>query len=209
MKRHRGMTLTELLIALGIASIIGAGVVAMTEAVGRVLDDGRTERERTIAAAVAASRLSSVVAPSNCALALHPDIAVFWKADTRSDDRIQASEVNWVRFDEDPGELILEWVEFPESFSPNERNQSDRTCSSNEDFTLLRTEYQRLGYLSCRVLLDGIKHVEYAMLASDCTSPLTQRRISWRLVWMGASGIDATTVVTAGLHTHAAPEEDG
>ena len=55
MTQRRAMTLTELLIALAITSIIGAGVVAMTEAVGRSLEDGRMERESTIASAAAAS----------------------------------------------------------------------------------------------------------------------------------------------------------
>jgi prepilin-type N-terminal cleavage/methylation domain-containing protein len=49
MKRLHGMTLTELIIALAITSMVGAGVVAMTDAVARVLDDGRAERDRTIA----------------------------------------------------------------------------------------------------------------------------------------------------------------
>ena len=58
------MTLAELIIALAITSVVGAGVVAMTDAVARVLDQGRSERERTIASAVASTRLSSIVAPS-------------------------------------------------------------------------------------------------------------------------------------------------
>ena len=66
MRPRQGMTLAELLIALAITSVVGAGVVAMTEAVARVLDDGRSERERTIASAVAATRISSIVAPSSC-----------------------------------------------------------------------------------------------------------------------------------------------
>jgi hypothetical protein len=203
------MTLTELLIALAIASIVGAGVVAMTEAVVRVLEDGRTERERTIASAVAASRLSSVVAPSNCTLELAQNMTVFWKSDTRRDGRVQATELAWVTFNESTGELVLEWVEFPESYTPNERNRADQTCSLDEDYALLKQEYADVGHLARRVLLDEVDHVEYAIPESDCASPLSQKRVAWRISWKGATGIDATTVVTSGLHAHVIPEEDG
>ena len=56
MRRRHGLTLAELLMALAITAIVGAGVVAMTDAVGTALESGRQERERTIASATAASR---------------------------------------------------------------------------------------------------------------------------------------------------------
>ena len=207
MTQRRAMTLTELLIALAIASIIGAGVVAMTEAVGRSLEDGRMERESTIASAAAASRLSSLVAPSNCALDLAPEMSVFWKSDTRRDGNVQATELNWLCFDQSSGEVALEWIEFPESYTPSERDRADTTCSIDENFEALRNEYRTQNLIARRVLLDEVQELQFAIPDADIAEPLGQKRISWRITWRDADGIDATTVVTSGLHAHIVPEE--
>ena len=99
-------------------------------------------------------------------------------------------------------------MNFPDSFSFYEQTQADHTCAENEDFALLRTEYRNLGYLTEKVLLDGVQGISYAIPTEDCERPLEQRRISWRITWEGATGVDATTVVTTGLHTHVVPEGD-
>jgi hypothetical protein len=209
MRRRRGMTLAGLIMALAITSIVGAGVVAMTDAVARALDEGRSERERTIASAVAGTRLSSVVAPCNCTLEITPVQTVLWRGDTLRDGNVQATELAWVRFEEARGELLFEWVEFPEGWSERDREASDQTCSPDENWDLLRTRYRNAGHLRNRVLLDGLAGVEPAIDDAEQSEPLQVRRLAWRLSWLGVEGVDSTTVVAGGIHHHAIPEGSG
>ncbi len=206
MRPHRGMTLAELVIALAITSIVGAGVVAMTDAVTRALDDGRSERERTIASAVAGTRLSSLVAPSNCLLEMTAQQTVLWRGDTLRDGNVQATELGWLIFDRDDGRLLLEWVEFPDSWSARDREDADQTCSPDENWELVRTRYRDSGHLMNKVLLDGLEEVEPAMSTAEQNAPLEVRRLAWRLSWKGVKGIDSTTVVAGGIHHHQVPE---
>ena len=207
-RKRYGLTLVELLMALSITVIVGAGVVAMTESVAIALEQGRTERERTVASAVAAARLSAVTAPASCALEIEDGYTVLWRGDSRRDGRVQASEVDWLRFDEANGSIVHEWVSFPESFSAHERAQADRTCSTNENYESLRTDYDARGFLARVLLLDGLASTEGALPSIELENPRTARRLVWRLAWRGDVGVDATTVVTGAFHLHQQPENE-
>ena len=209
MRRRHGLTLAELLMALAITAIVGAGVVAMTDAVGTALESGRQERERTIASATAASRLSSIVAPSSCTLEITGEQTVLWRGDTRRDGNIQATELGWIRYDAMRGELVFEWIEFPESWSARDREDSDRTCAPDDNWAAVRSDYRSAGHLRNCILLDGLEDVEPALASDEQRAPLEQRRMAWRISWRGAGGMDATTVVTSGIHNHVRPEETG
>ena len=207
MKRRRGMTLAELIIALAITSVVGAGVVAMTDAVARVLDQGRSERERTIASAVASTRLSSIVAPCSCALSVEGGTVVLWRGDTLRDRQVQATEVGWVRFDPESSELRYEWIAFPEGWSARDQASANRTCSLEENWERMRKDYETNGHLQHCVLLDGLQSVETAIRTEELANPLSARRMAWRLGWSGEGSIDATTVVAGAMHSHAIPED--
>jgi hypothetical protein len=204
--RHKGMTLAELLMALSITVLVGAGIVAMMESIGRVLDDGRTQRAETIASATAASRLSSVVAPSACALELSPELVTLWSGDLRRDGAIQASELIWIRFEVDSGNLILEQVRFPDEYGSLERNEADGTYDSDQDFFAVHAEYDQMGHLESRVLLDGIEDIELAMADMDITTPTRQGRVAWRIGWNGSIDLNGGTVIACGIHAHFNPE---
>lgn len=209
MNRRRGLTLAELIMALAITAIVGAGVVAMTDAVGTALDSGRLERERTIASATASTRLSSIIAPSSCSLEISSDLTVLWRGDSRRDGNVQATELGWIRYEADRGELLFEWIEFPEGWSARDQEDADRTCSPDENWALVRSEYRNAGHLKSCILLDGLEDVEPALEPNEQQAPLEQRRIAWRLSWQGVTGVDATTVVTSGIHNHMLPEGTG
>lgn len=207
MRPARGMTLAELVIALAVTSMVGAGVVAMTDAVARVLDDGRLERERTIASASASTRLASLVAPSRCVLEAGDDLVVLWKSDTFRDRRVQASELGWVRFLPATGELRYEWVSFPEGWSARDRAEADRHCHPEEDWERVRDDYESIGHLNHCVLLDGLRDARCAMPEAELEAPLDLRRLAWRLDWAGEIDVSTTTVIAAGIHGHEPPED--
>ena len=118
------MTLVELMMALAIACLVGSGVVAMTESVARVLVEGRIQKENTTASATASSRLALIVSPSNCPLLLTPDLVACWGSDSHRDGRIQASELRWIRFDEEAGTLHLDQLGFPDGYGPRDMELS-------------------------------------------------------------------------------------
>ncbi|MDG2031612.1 MAG: prepilin-type N-terminal cleavage/methylation domain-containing protein [Phycisphaerales bacterium] len=207
MTSRRGMTLAELIIALAITSVVGAGVVAMTDAVARVLDQGRSERERTIASAVASTRLSSIVAPCSCLLAIKGSTIVLWRGDSIRDNQVQATELGWVRFEPATGELRYEWVDFPDGWSAQDQAGANRTCTLDENWELVRIQYDQTGHLQHCVLLDGLRDVEPAIRQEELTDPLSARRMAWRLEWAGESTVDSTTVVAGAMHSHSTPED--
>ena len=206
-RSRRGMTLAELMIALSITCLVGAGVVAMTESVGRVLVEGRVQKENTIASATAASRLSMVVSASNCILMLSPDLVVCWGADTRRDGRIQASELSWIRFDQEQGTMHLDQVAFPDDFGPRDEELADPTLETDEDFQRTLATLTQGGLVDSRLLLDGLREVELSMSDGDLADPLQQKRVSWRLNWSEGADAHAETIITCGVHAHARPEE--
>ena len=207
MTRHRGMSLAELLMAMSITVLVGAGIVAMMESIGTVLDEGRTQRAETIASATAASRLSSVVAPSACAVELSPSLVTLWSGDVRRDGAIQASELIWIRFESDSGTLMVEKVRFPEEYGSLERNDADQTFELDQDFAAVHTQYEQQGYLESKVLLDGIEDIEIAMAELDIMSPTEQGRVAWRIGWNGSIDVNGGTVIACGIHAHYNPEE--
>ena len=204
--RHKGMTLAELLMAMSITVLVGAGIVAMMESIGRVLDDGRTQRAETIASATAASRLSSVVAPAACALELSSDLVTLWSGDMRRDGSIQASELVWIRYESDTGNLMVEQVRFPDEYGSVERNDADQTYDIDQDFSAVHTQYVQVGHLESRVLLDGIDDLELAMVELDVTTPREQGRVAWRIGWNGSIDLNGGTVIACGIHAHFHPE---
>ena len=207
MARHRGMSLAELLMAMSITVLVGAGIVAMMESIGRVLDEGRTQRAETIASATAASRLSSVVAPSACAVELSPSLVTLWSGDVRRDGAIQASELIWIRFESDSGTLMVEKVRFPDEYGNLERNEADQTFELDQDFAAVHTQYGQQGHLESKVLLDGIEDIEIAMAELDIMSPTAQGRVAWRIGWNGSIDVNGGTVIACGIHAHYNPEE--
>ncbi len=205
--KHRGMTLAELLMALSITVLVGAGIVAMMESIGRVLDEGRIQRAETIASATAASRLSSVVAPSTCAVELAPELVTLWSGDIRRDGAIQASELIWIRFETESGNLLVEQVRFPDDFGNLERNEADETYDVDQDFAAAHSHYAQQGFIDGRVLLDGIDDIELAMNELDIIAPTEQGRVAWRIGWNGSIGLDGGTVIACGIHAHYDPED--
>lgn len=200
--RHRGMTLAELLMALSITVLVGAGIVAMMESIGRVLDEGRMQRAETIASATAASRLSSVVAPSACALELSSGLVTLWSGDIRRDGAIQASELIWIRHETDLGTLVVEKVRFPDEYGTLERNEADQTFDIDQDFSAVRVQYQQQGHLESKILLDGIEDIELAMADLDVATPTQQGRVAWRIGWNGNIDLNGGTVIACGIHAH-------
>ncbi len=205
-RSHRGMTLAELLMAMSITVLVGAGIVAMMESVGRVLDEGRNQRAETIASAAAASRLSSVVAPAACALELAPELVTLWSGDLRQDGAIQASELIWIRYATDAGNLLVEQIRFPDGYGSMDRNDADLTCDIEDDYTAIHARYEQQGLLESRVLLDGVDDIELAMAELDVNTPTEQGRVAWRIGWNGNIDLNGGTVIACGIHAHFDPE---
>ena len=193
--------------AMSITVLVGAGIVAMMESIGRVLDDGRSQRAETIASATAASRLSSVVAPSSCALELSSELVTLWSGDIRRDGAIQASELIWIRHETESGTLLVEHVRFPDGYGTIERNESDQTFGIDQDFEAVRVQYEQQGHLESRVLLDGIADMQLAMSSGDVVTPTEQGRVAWRIGWSGDIELGGGTVIACGIHAHHIPED--
>ena len=205
--RRRGMTLVELLMALLIASLVGSGVVAMTESVARVMIEGRVQKENTTASATASTRLAAIVSASNCPLLLTPELTTCWGADAHRDGRIQTSGLRWIRFDSENCTLHLEQLVFPDDFGPRDMELADRTLTSDEDFGRVRRELLGDGLLGSKLLLDGLAKVELSMNQEACNQPIDQKRISWRLLWSDDSRPQSEAIITCAIHSHTRPED--
>src|SRR5438552_9817226 len=87
----RGLTLLELLLAMTITVMIGAGMVAMLGAVNSGVGDRRDTRLTMMRAAAARSRITDYLGPSRCVLAISGANLTLWLADTRKSGTVHAT----------------------------------------------------------------------------------------------------------------------
>ena len=103
----RGMTLIETLLAVGMTSIVGAGISGMMHVLSSDVAMQHEVRTGIVRAALVQSRLSSYVGRCRCLVDLEPNQAVIWLCDDNGDDAVGAAEVRWLHHDEHTGTATI------------------------------------------------------------------------------------------------------
>jgi len=108
------MTLLEVLLAIGVMSMVGAGVTSMMSALSDGMAQQHDMRSSMLRASLAQARLSSYLTRARCLLDLEPERLVMWLEDADGDDVIDGTEVRWLHWESDRGVLKIAWLVDPD-----------------------------------------------------------------------------------------------
>ena len=118
MKNHtraagkRGLTLVELLIAVTITALVGAGVATMLVATTRGTSSRTDLRGLVVKHKTLSARLGSSIRSAKMVLAAGSDFVVLWAHDDRANDLPNRSELQRIEWDNTNNE-VRSYVGFP------------------------------------------------------------------------------------------------
>jgi hypothetical protein len=164
---------------------------------------GRSALQRTVAAH---ARLRMYIHPSRCFLAADPSRGfAVWLGDTRSNGRVNLSELRvfWFDPEDQTGDLTVEWADFPDDWDDQTLANADTELTSIDDYFAAMDTLRALGHTGTAVLADGVASVSVAHTGQSLHQA-DKVRVS---LGMDTGEAQPREVLMAfGLPGHAAPE---
>ena len=200
-RSRRGLSLLELLLAITISAMVAGAIAGMLGAVSAGVGTRKDSREIMVLAHGAQCRLSAYLATSRCVLADDGSNLTLWLNDDRESGTVHASEIRWLRFDTSTGEIVVDYVSFPASWTPTACELADREYPASTDWSSVHSAYDALGLLESKPLAD---HLTGVSIQRDAKSVTSSRHICFNLSFQG----DITTVtvpVSGTIQEHEAP----
>lgn len=199
--KQRGLTLVELMLALAVTAIVSMAIAGMLGAVSTGVSSRRDARAVVVRAHAAAARLAAYIAPSRCILAVSGPNVTLWFNDARQSNTVHATELRWLIFDADAGELVVQYVQCPDGWSEAACNLDDDEYPATSDWTSVLATYQGKGMIATRTLVDGLSSIT---VLTEQVNPRTSKVMSYDLGF--ETEVDVVTVTTtAGLTQHVQP----
>lgn len=201
MNHRRGLTLVELLMAVMITAMVGAGISGMLGAVSSGVGTRKDNRDIMVLAHAAQCRLAAYLATANCALEVSGGDLTLWLDDSRVSGTVHATEIRWLRFIPATGELIVEYVAFPDAWTQTACELADDEFDSNADWETVRLTYSGKGLLESRALVD---HLAAVVIVKDELSTHSARHIAFDLEFQGDHAV-VPVEVSGTIQSHEAP----
>ena len=98
-RRAAGVTLVEVVLALGITSLIAGSVAGLIYSVVQSQRDQQHLRRRNSKAEVVTARVDGAIRSATAVLAVGSDYLVLWKTDSRSNQKPNLSEIQRIEWD--------------------------------------------------------------------------------------------------------------
>ena len=171
---RKGFTLVETSLAIAITAMVGTGIATMMSVLGSDATMQYDLRSVLVRSSTAQSRLSAYIAPARCVLEAEGPQLVLWFDDSRDSDSVHASEVRWIRLDEDTDRITVEFLAFPETWSQTAVAMTDTEHASNADWTSIRRSFASKGLLRSAPLADDVTRLRFD---TDSTSELESRLV--------------------------------
>ena len=210
MKRHRrGMTLLEVLLAIAITGLVGAGITAMMSALTTNMIDQHDTRSSTLRAGLAQARLSSYITRCRCLLDCEDDKIVLWLEDGDGDDTIDATEVRWITYDATTGKLRTQWI-----LDPDQWLEFPYANPTNVDWWAEFDELGRIASLrsGAITLISGIEQCVFATTAASTPQARRAAAMDRRTVEANYTLVVADTTfehcLGDSIRMHDPPEEE-
>jgi len=160
---HRsGFTLIETLLAVCITAMVGTGIATMMSVLSRDIGLQYEARGVLVRTSTAQTRLSAYVAPARHVLDASTSALVLWLEDARESNSVHASEIRWIRHDEQADSLVVEFVAFPETWSEAAKAIADTEYPAHADWDSVRTSFNSRGLLATAPLVDEIEHASFS-----------------------------------------------
>lgn len=198
---RRGLSLLELLLAITISAMVAGAIAGMLGAVSAGVGTRKDSREIMVLAHSAQCRLSAYLATARCVLADDSANLTLWLNDDRESGTVHASEIRWLRFDTSTGEIVVDYVSFPVSWTPTACELADREYPASTDWSSVHSAYDALGLLESKPLVD---HLTGVSIQRDTKSVTSSRHICFNLSFQGDNAT-VTVPVSGTIQEHEAP----
>ena len=153
---RRGFTMIELLLSLAITAVVAAGVAAMLGGLATGIALGSDARTGLLATAATHGRLVEELAGAGRVLAVTDEDAILWRGDLNPSSLVEPSELQWITFDPEHGELRRSSIRFPEDWSTIERLVFDRPITQASQLSKEWNRAESRGLLEHETLADGL-----------------------------------------------------
>ena len=167
---HRGLTLLELMIAMSLTAMIGAGIVGILNATASSLARDGDQRSMIIGAGISQSRLAALLVPSCAMLDIDETACVAWTTDRRDPGLVNASELVWLRFLPEQG-IVMSHLEFPDTWDERTLLREDPPLKEDADLEQILIHARGRGLVQEVPFIDGLDGVTFG---SDAPPPLSR-----------------------------------
>lgn len=117
MRHKRGFTLTELVMALAIMSVISVAVGGVAVALGKANERSEEYFECLQSGRVASQRIQGVLRKSLLVTAAQDGTLIAWGGDTNGNNQINLDELKRIYFKPATGEIVLKSLEIPSNLT--------------------------------------------------------------------------------------------
>lgn len=150
------MTLIELMLAIAITTLVASGIAGMLSGLSTGLVIGEETRTGMLATSASHRRVHLALGDPAGVLSIEGPDAVIWFGDANAGGRVEPSEIGWLSFDLDRGELALERVAFPDDWTALDRARVDRPIDADDDLGRVRADLREQDLVHRKVLADGL-----------------------------------------------------
>ena len=201
---RRGLTLLEMILAIGITATIGAAIASMMAAVSNGLTSRDDGRRTAVQIATTQVRLAAYIAPARCVLSKENTSLVIWLDDSRESGTVHASEIRWLAFDEINNSFVVKFVDFPEEWSQSMIDNADIECNQLTNYETLLITLEADDLISELVLVDSMFSCSIWI---DEIDPLMAIRICVRFALSTNFGPSKDALIDESIRKHAPPQE--
>ena len=160
---RRGFTLIEVMLAVGLVGVVGAGILAFLSAFATGASARVRVSDPALEATLAVRRLNSIVPDFRTVLAADTQNAVLWVSDRVPSRTVHLSELACLRVDGARGELLLETID--DSALVADRSLETEFRAS-DDFQAAFASAREAGIVRSRVLAEGLDSVSFSAARS-------------------------------------------
>jgi hypothetical protein len=202
MRGVRGFTVVELLLGIAITALVALGISAMLAMVSDVTVQSRDDRSVLMRAELAQVRLRAFTEPALAMIGWDPAQGLaIWLLDDTLGSTINLTEVRVIWFDAALGEVIVEHVEFPGTWTQQMINQANVVLPSTSDFFAAMLAQRQAGYTVTETLLETVQTFDCSFSVKRINA--TRMRIALSL--MSDGGTTKDVFIAVGMPNHTVP----
>ena len=201
---RRGLSLLEMLLAIGITSLIGVAIASMIAAVSNSLTSKDDGRNTAIRLATTQVRLGAYIAPSKCILDKSSSHIVLWFEDSRESNTAHASEIRWIMYKDTINTLSVLFVDFPDEWSQEMIDSVDVECTSSTNYLSLLASLQSSNLIGSIPLVDLM---ESCVFWINDQNPTEATQVTIRFSLESEFGETNDAIVDETIRIHQSPSE--
>jgi len=201
---RRGLTLLEMILAIGITATIGAAIASMMAAVSNGLTSRDDGRRTAVQLATTQVRLAAYIAPSRCVLDKSDSAITIWFDDNRESNTVHASEIRWLEFDEFNNAFVVKFVDFPEAWSQSMIDAADIECNELTNYVSLLATLESSQLINTFNLIDAM---DTCAIWTDDSNHQAAIRICIRFSLQTRFGGTCDALFDESIRQHLPPQE--